>query len=67
MSIGLGKRYWVRMIKYHCGDIDSCIEFMKANKPEDNHQWFELFPCPKVKKGNTTCDTYQCSLVEESK
>ena len=67
MAIGLGKRYWVRLVKSHFGDIDSCIEFMKDTKPYDNHQWVELRPVPTVKKGNTTCDQYHCSLVEESK
>ena len=69
MAIGLGKRYWVRQVKYHYGDIDSCIKFMQENKPENNHMWFELFPCPHidVKKDSATCDMYQCALVEKAK
>ena len=65
MSMGLGHRYWVHLIKYHYGDLESCIEFMKTNKPISSYQWFELVPQVNVKKAQ--CIEYQCNLVEMDK
>ncbi len=62
MSLGLGHTYFVRMIIYHYGSLDSCLKFMNENKPNSDSQWFELRPEVNVKKA--TCDMYQCSLVE---
>lgn len=67
MAIGLGKEYWVHVIKVCFGDLDKCIKFMQDNKPDNELSWFELRPIVKVKKGNTKLEEYQCSLVEESK
>lgn len=68
MSIGLGKRYWVHMIKHHCGNLESCIKFMQENAPKNNTSWFELRALVKVKQGKpTTCEEYMCDLVEEMK
>lgn len=68
MSLGLGKRYWVRMVLHHCGDLNSCIKFMLENAPKDSTQWFELRALVKVKTGKTTtCDEYMCDLVEEAR
>lgn len=68
MSLGLGHRYWVHMIKHHYGNLESCIRFMQENNPSSNKQWFELRPNPNVKKGSEiTCDEYSCDLVEEAK
>lgn len=67
MSIGLGKRYWVRMLKYHFGDLDSCLQFMNENKPKNEKEWFELRPLPKVIKGKAvSCKEYQVSLVTDA-
>lgn len=68
MSLGLGHRYWVHLIKYHYGDLESCIKFMQENKPSNNTSWFELRPNPNIEKGKVaTCDEYSCDLVEEAK
>lgn len=68
MALGLGKRYWVRVVLHHYGDLNSCIQFMQENAPKTNTQWFELRPLVKVKTGQvTTCEEYGCDLVEESK
>lgn len=67
MAIGLGKQYWVHVIKVHFGDLESCIEFMKNNEPKTNLKWFELRPLVSVKKGKAvTCNEYNCSLVEDA-
>ena len=66
MSIGLGKRYWVRMLKYHFGDLDSCLQFMNENKPKNEKEWFELRPLPKVVKGKSykfSGQTYKVTQV----
>ena len=68
MALGLGHTYWVHLIKYHYGDLKSCIKFMQKNKPESPKQWFELRPTVKIVKGqDITCVEYQCSLMEEAK
>ena len=68
MSMGVGKRYWVHMIKHHCENLESVIKFMQENAPTSNLQWFELRALVNVKQGQiTTCDEYQCDLVEEAK
>lgn len=66
MALGLGKRYFVQILDIHYGDLDSCIEFMKANPPQDSNYWYELNAQVKVKKGQrVTCNTYQCLLVTD--
>ena len=68
MSMGLGKQYWVHMIRHHHGDLESCIKYMQEHKPSSNTQWYELRPIPKIKKGQEiTCDEYSCDLVEQAK
>lgn len=66
MALGLGHRYWVRMLKHHYGDLDSCIKFMQDNKPSSDKEWFELRPSPNIKKGKRiTCSEYACDLVTD--
>ena len=68
MSIGLGKRYWVRIVLHHSGDLESCVKFMQENASKTNTQWFELRPLVKVKQGKPTiCEEYMCDLVEEAR
>lgn len=65
MSLGLGHRYWVHLIKHHYGDLESCIKFMQENKPSSEESWFELRPNPTIIKGEAiTCTEYSCDLVE---
>lgn len=67
MAIGLGKRYFVQVIKVCFGDIDTCMKFMEENKPSNNKSWFELRPIVKIKKNKQiVLDEYQCSLVKDS-
>lgn len=68
MAIGLGKRYWVRLIAYCCGDIETCMKFMQEHNRNDEHYWFELHPIVKVVNGERcSCSEYQCSLVTDNK
>ena len=68
MSLGLGHRYWVHVIKYVYGTLEECMNYMKDNPPENKYQWYELRPEVKVVKGGGSyCEEYQCSLVEEAK
>ena len=67
MSLGLGKKYWVHVLKHFSGNLDECLEFMSKNKPINNKQWYELRPYVNVKKDDdSTCDEYGCDLVEEA-
>ena len=67
MAFGLGHEYWVHVIKYHDGDLESCIKFMQENKPKNEYQWYELRPMVDYNKGKTiTCTEYQCNLVEDA-
>lgn len=67
MAIGLGKRYWVRVIKHHSGDLRSCQKFMADNEPKDALTWFELRPLVNVKANKrVTCFEYACDLVTDS-
>lgn len=65
MAIGLGKRYWVRVLKFKSGTLEECINFINKNKPKDNKEWVELEPIPNLK--NNTCKEYKCSLVSIEK
>ncbi len=65
MSLGLGKKYWVHMIKHFYGTLEECINYMNQNKPRNNKQWYELRPDVNVKEGTT--DNYSLDLVEISK
>lgn len=62
MAIGLGKKYWIHVIKHFYGTLEQCIQFMNQNKPKNNKEWYELRPIPNVKE--RTCEEYQCDLVE---
>lgn len=61
MSLGLGKRYWVRVVYWFCGSLEECIAFMQDHKPRGDYEWFELRP--EVDIPEYKCNTYQCSLV----
>ena len=64
MSMGIGKRYFVKLKKYHYGNLDSCIEFMKSNPPSSKYEFYELRPGVKIEKDDSvTCVNYQCALV----
>lgn len=64
MSMGIGKRYFVELKKYHYGNLDSCIEFMKSNPPSSKYEFYELRPSVKIEKDDSvTCVQYQCALV----
>ena len=68
MSIGLGHKYWVHLIKHFYGDLQACIKYMQDNPPKDDAQWYELRPNPTIKKGLTIrCNEYSCDLVEGDK
>ena len=68
MSIGLGKRYFVHVVKYEYGDLEKVTQWMKDNAPENNLRWFELHPIVKVEKGKkVTLKEYQVMLVEDDK
>lgn len=68
MSMGIGKTYLVRLIKYHFGNLDSCIEFMKSNPPSSKDEFYELRPIVKFEKdGRVTCVEYSCDLVTGEK
>ena len=62
---GPGKHYWVHLIKHKFGNLNECIDYMKANPPKNNKQWYELRPQVKVKEG--ICSEYCCDLVEMAK
>ena len=66
MSLGIGHKYWVRVIRHHYGDLKSCIEYMNKFPPENDNYWYELHPNPKIKKGTrVTCCEYSCDLVTD--
>ena len=68
MSMGIGKRYFVELKKYHYGNLDSCIEFMKSNPPSSKYEFYELRPSVKIEKDDSvTCVQYQCALVTNNK
>ena len=68
MSMGLGKRYFVHVIKYFYGSLEECLKYMNENKPANKRQWYELRPDVHIRKySQTYCENYQCSLVEEAK
>lgn len=61
MSMGLGHKYWVQIIKYTSGTLDHCLKYMNENKPGSKYQFYELKPIPDLK--NNQCDDYMCTLV----
>lgn len=66
MSLGLGHKYWVRVIKHFIGTMEECIKFMQDNAPSSSLEWFELHPDVNINKGKRiTCDRYRCDLVED--
>lgn len=68
MSMGIGKRYWVHLIKSFTGDIIECAEYMVQNPPRNKHQWYELHPIVDVDIDNKmACERYMCHLVEGTK
>ena len=62
MSMGLGHRYWVRMIRHFTGTLEEVIKYMKDNPPRSDKEWYELSPIVNIKQG--TCNEYMCDLVE---
>ena len=67
MSIGLGKRYWVHVIRHHFGKLEDCLKYMNEHKPRNIYQWYELRPYVRVRDEGTYCEEYMCDLVEEAK
>ena len=67
MSLGLGKRYWVHVIKHFYGTLEECLKYMNENKSANIYQWYELRPDVHVRKSGSYCDNYSCNLVEEAK
>ena len=65
MGMGLGKQYWVHILKYFCGNLADCIKFMQDNPPQNEYEWYELNPIVHVK--TSSCTEYQCQLVEDEK
>ena len=62
MGMGLGHNYWVHVLKHKYGSLEECIEFMKANPPRSNKEWYELRPNIIVKE--KICNEYCVDLVE---
>lgn len=68
MSMGIGKTYLVQLIKFHFGNLDSCIEFMKSNPPSNKYEFYEIRPAVKFEKdGRTYCNEYYCDLLRGQK
>ena len=66
MSMGIGKRYFVHVIKNCFGTLDECMAFMESLKPLDKEHWFELRPIVTIFKGKVTeIKEYQCMLLED--
>ena len=54
MGMGLGKQYWVHILKYFCGNLADCIKFMQDNPPQNEYEWYELNPIVHVKTSSCT-------------
>lgn len=64
MSMGIGKQYWVQIIKFAVGDLDEVIKFIEENRPADEREWIDLQPGVH---GDGVCAEYCVSLVKMSK
>ena len=68
MGMGIGKQYFVHVIKCDFGDLEAVIQFMKDNAPKSNTSWFEVRPIVHFDKNkNATLTEYEVSLVELAK
>lgn len=66
MSLGLGHKYWVHILKHFYGTLEECIKHMQENKPSNKYQWYELRPDVIIKKEGSYNEYYFCDLVEEA-
>lgn len=64
MSMGIGKQYWVEILKFTIGDLDKVAKFIEENRPANEKEWIDLQPGVH---GDGVCTEYCVSLVKMSK